>query len=64
MNYDEVPDPYTFRVRKYLDVEARMAKVPPTDPEYVTLDERREDLWYSMTAAEHAQLRAIGAKNG
>jgi len=64
VSHDEKTDPYSPRVLAYLDIEARMAQVPATDPEYGVLDERREDLWYTMTHSEHAQLRAIEAKRG
>lgn len=63
MNHDDKTDPYTFRVREYLDAEARLVSLRPDNPECGLLEERMEDLWYSMTPAERNQVHN-GKVNG
>ncbi len=64
MNHDDKTEPYTLRVREYLDAEARMVKLRPDNPEYGLWEERMEDLWYSMTPAERNQVRNGVVSNG
>lgn len=63
MNHDDKTDPYSLRVREYLDAEARLVKLRPDNPECGLLEERMEDLWYSMTSTERNQVRR-GEVNG
>jgi hypothetical protein len=57
MTHDDKTEPYTLRVRAYLDAEVCMVKLRPDNPEYGLWEEHMEDLWYPMTSPEREQLR-------